>query len=216
MREQGLSQTGAVDPSTAVKLGQLLGVQALITGSVTQLGFAGQQSGGRSVLVSSKTAEAALDVRAIDTTTAQLLLADTGTGSASTSSVSVGGIGGGAAAQETKLLGDALRQASEDMARKLVSQMQRVPWAGRVAQVEGREIYINAGLDLGLKAGMQLEISRPGGEIIDPVTRQVLGVRESPIGQLLVIDVRERYAVANASNGTGFKVNDIVRLARGN
>ncbi len=42
MREQGLSAAGALDPNTAVKIGKLLGVQALIAGSVTQLGFLNQ------------------------------------------------------------------------------------------------------------------------------------------------------------------------------
>jgi hypothetical protein len=189
-----------------------LGVQALIMGSITQLGFSGQRTAVGGVQVGGKTAEAAVDVRAVDTTSAQLLLADTGTGRAATQGVVVGAYGQVSDAQETKLLGDSLRQATDDLARKLVTQLQRVAWAGRVAQVAGGSVYVNAGADLGLQSGMQLNIYRPGKEIIDPSTRQVLGREETQIGQLLIIDVKERFSIANASNGTGFQVNDIVRL----
>lgn len=151
-------------------------------------------------------------MRAIDTSTAQLLLAETGTGKANTSNISICGWGGGANAGRSKLIGDALRQATDDLARKLVARLQKVPWSGRVARVTGSSFYINAGADLGLTPGTPLDVYRPGEEIIDPATKQLLGREETLMGQLVVSDVKERFALATASNGTGFREEDVVRL----
>lgn len=213
LREQGVSTSAAVDPSTAVKVGKILGVQALIVGSVTQLGFHHQRQNVPIVTTHQTLAEAAVDVRAIDTTTAQLLMADTGRGKAQVSGVSVFEYGGGTQADRSKMIGDALRQATEDIARKLVGRLQQVPWTGRVARVTGGSVYLNAGSDLGLTAGMQLDVYRPGEEIIDPVTKQLLGREDMRIGQLQVMDVKDRFAIATSSQGAGVREDDVVRVS---
>ena len=217
LQEQGLGRSGVVDPNTAAQIGQVLGAQVLITGAVTQLGQS-QAGGGAGAPViggfgfEKTTFDAAVDIRAIDTSTSQILMADTGKGQAATSRVSVQGSGGGVASERQKLLGDALRQATESVSQKLVQQMQKVPWTGRIAQMTSLGVYVNAGTDIGLEAGANLEVSRPGQVIKDPSTGLVLGVEETPIGQLLVTDVKESYAIATPNRGSGFKVNDIVRL----
>jgi curli biogenesis system outer membrane secretion channel CsgG len=215
LQEQGLGRSGVVDTTTAAQIGKVLGAQALITGAVTQLGQS--QAGGGAPVIGSfgfekTTFDAAVDVRAIDTSTSQLLMADSGRGQAAATRVSVQGGGGGVASERTKLLGDALRQATEVVAQKLVQQMQKVPWTGRIAQMTSLGVYVNAGTDIGLEAGSNLEVSRPGQVIKDPTTGLVLGVEETPIGQLLVTDVKDNYAIATPNRGSGFKINDIVRL----
>ena len=164
------------------------------------------------VTTQNTTAEAAVDVRAIDTTTAQLLLAETGTGKAGTSNIAVFGYGSGTTAGRSKLIGDALRQATDDLARKLVARLHTVPWSGRIAQVTGSQVYINAGTDLGLTSGTPLDVYRPGRAIVDQATQQLLGREEMLIGQLVVRDVQERFAIAAADQGGGFQAEDVVRL----
>jgi Flagellar assembly protein T, C-terminal domain len=78
----------------------------------------------------------------------------------------------------------------------------------------GKDAYINAGQDLGIKAGDSLAVFRPGVVIRDPVTGEVLGKEETSLGQLLVTQVRERFALAEVQSGSGFGKNDMVRLVR--
>ena len=212
LQEQALGRSGVVDASTAAQLGQVLGLQAIVTGAVTQLGLS---RGGGAIAgfgIGKTIFEAAIDIRAIDTTTARLILADHGEGHVETTQLRIQGGGGGLDSERQKLLGDALRKATEDVTQKLVAQLQTVPWAGRIAEIASGSIYVNAGLDLGLQAGSRLAVYRRGKEIKDPVTKETLGWEESPIGQLLLTDVKERFSVATPSNGTGFRQNDIVRL----
>jgi len=73
LKEQGLSQTGAVDAKTAAKVGQLLGVKYIVTGGVDKFkidntggGVARLGIGGNLVQ-----ADATVSMRFVDTTTAE-------------------------------------------------------------------------------------------------------------------------------------------------
>src|SRR5687768_5940825 len=73
MKEQGLAASGMVDPQTAAKVGKLLGVKYIVTGgidkfSITKTGATVGRLGIGGTLVE---AEATINVRFIDTTTAE-------------------------------------------------------------------------------------------------------------------------------------------------
>ena len=77
MKEQGLAMSGAVDPQSAAKVGRLLGVKYIVTGGVDKLavnktGAAVGKFGGIGGNV--VTADAAINMRFIDTTTAERVL----------------------------------------------------------------------------------------------------------------------------------------------
>ena len=101
MQEKGLTLSGDVDPSTAVKVGKLLGVNYLLTGSVTEYGAQkkGAHGGGFGGLpgfnVGKTTFTAALNARLIDTSTGEIVWADEARSEDSHSNVDVGGFGGG-------------------------------------------------------------------------------------------------------------------------
>ena len=77
---------------------------------------------------------------------------------------------------------------------------------GKIIKVEGGKAWINMGSMSGLKAGDQFTILSVGEELRDPDTGQVLGVEESTIGEGVVVDVQDRFAImtvtgkANASD----------------
>lgn len=101
MREKNLTLSGDIDPSTAVEIGKLLGVEYFLTGSVTEYGAseAGAHGSGRRGLpgfgVGKKTFVAAANARIIDAQTGEILWADEARGEESNVKVSVGGFGGG-------------------------------------------------------------------------------------------------------------------------
>jgi curli biogenesis system outer membrane secretion channel CsgG len=216
LKEQSLGLAGFIDQSTAANVGKVLGVQALVTGAVTSMGTTNQNIGIMKTLgVSGQTTvmNVGLDVRLIDTTTAAVLLADVGKGSHTVPKLQVTSVGSSQQTTERdESIGKAVRDAADDVARKIVAQMQKVEWTGLIAEITGREVYINAGADLGLKIGASLTVFRPGAVIKDPATGQVLGKQEKQVGQLLVTQVRDRFAIAEVKSGSGFAKNDIVRM----
>ena len=80
LAEQDLGASGAVDSATAARIGQLLGVQLILTGSITQ--FSIERTSGRFGRLggSVSRAESVLDVRLVNTTTGEIMLAENGEG----------------------------------------------------------------------------------------------------------------------------------------
>jgi hypothetical protein len=90
-------------------------------------------------------------------------------------------------------------------------------WNGRIAQVDGENLYINAGQKSGLNIGDKLKVFRPGKDIIDPQTKVKLGTTENLIGEAIVqqndIGDQADLSIATPTSGTGFKPGDIVKLS---
>lgn len=214
MEEQGLGMSGALDPRTATKTGKILGLNAIITGSISQFGI---KTGGLDVGLYKKkqqTAETTVDLRVTDATTGQILFAESGEGTAVTTTEEVLGLGGRQGYDET-LAGKALRAAIIKYIDNILQSLTYSEWNGRIAQVEGNTVYINAGQQTGLEVNDKLEVFRPGKEIIDPSTGLSLGHTQTKIGELLVNGFfGDNGATAQPLIGRDFQINDIVRLAK--
>ena len=127
MAEQNFQQSGRTDPSTAVQLAKILGVDAVIMGSITQFGRddhnVGVSAGGLKVggfglgSVGTKSAKAvvAIDARIVSTTTAEILDVAKGKGESSRSGLSLGAARGGRRVHdgELELRRDADRRSDE-------------------------------------------------------------------------------------------------------
>jgi len=95
MKEKGLTLSGDVDPSTAIRVGKLLGVNYLLTGAVTEYGNTNVGGGGGGVYAGKKKFVAALNARLIDTSTGEVVWADEARKEESNMHLSIGGFGGG-------------------------------------------------------------------------------------------------------------------------
>ena len=106
MQEKNLSLSGDVNPATAVKAGQLLGVEYFLVGAVTEYGATEAGAHGRSIRglpgfgVGKKTFVAAANARIIDAQTGEIVWADEARGEESNVKVDVGGFGGGVSNDE--------------------------------------------------------------------------------------------------------------------
>lgn len=102
MQEKNLTLSGDLDPATAVRVGKILGVNYLLTGSVTEYGVTdtGAHAPGVRRLpgfsAGKRNFVAAVNARLIDTSTGEIVWADEGRGEESSVKVNVGGFGGGA------------------------------------------------------------------------------------------------------------------------
>ena len=185
MDEQKLQASGAVDSRTAVQVGRILGLNAIVTGAVSEFGV--KTEGSEYLLVQSKrqTAEATVDIRIVDAETGQVLYADSGKGKASSGKGSVRGLGTRGGYDET-LEGKALRAAIVQFTDNIVSQVNKKPWSCRIAGVREGSVYLNAGPNMGIEKGLKLDCFHMGREIIDPTTGLTLGNEETPLGRFRV------------------------------
>jgi len=217
MQQQHMGATGAVNPDTAAKMGEILGLNAIVTGAVTA--YSEAEEGSDYLVVKSKKqiARVTVDYRIVDTTTGVQLMADSGAGIYEKSQTKALGMGG-KAGYDPDLRDGALRDALTKAMVNMQKQLGKRKWQGRIAQVEGRDLYINAGEKSGLQVGTKLDVFRAGKAIIDPVTKVKKGTTETKIGQALVTrnDLGDDadLSIATPSSGTGFSSGDIVKIAK--
>jgi curli biogenesis system outer membrane secretion channel CsgG len=102
MQEKNLTLSGDLDPATAVRIGKILGVNYLLTGSVTEYGVTDKGAHGSGIgrlpgfSAGKRNFVAAVNSRLIDTSTGEIVWADEARAEESSVKVSVGGFGGGA------------------------------------------------------------------------------------------------------------------------
>jgi curli biogenesis system outer membrane secretion channel CsgG len=80
MEEQKLGLSGAIDSNTAAKMGKILGLNAIVTGAISQFG---EQTEGSEYLITqskSQVVKCTVDIRVVDVETGQVLYADSGAG----------------------------------------------------------------------------------------------------------------------------------------
>ncbi len=211
--EQRFTGSEMAEPATAAKVGRMLGVQAIVTGSITDFG---QKEEGMDTIVyqrRTQVADATVDVRIVDVSTGEVLVADSGRGRAETTITGSMGLGGRTSYDST-LAGEALRAAIFKFTKNIVDRMGTVPWSARVAQVDAGRIYIDAGRATGLPLGSELEVMRPGKEIISPTTGRSMGETTTRVGTVKVVEYfGDDGAVAQNVNCPAVEIKDIVRLA---
>ncbi len=217
MREQNLGVSGNVTPETAARIGKLLGVEFLITGTVTKFSMENKKA---SFIVGSATktvAEATLHVRAFNTTTGEIVFTDEASSNKTFSKVYVMGAGGGVDF-DRGLAEDILDGAIKDLAKKIIAS-DRFSGAGSglsrpsghmVAKISDNKVYINAGSNKGVNVGDTFKVKRNVEEIIDPETGQSLGSVTDDVGTIKVIQVMDNMAVCEIISGGPFRQKDIV------
>jgi len=191
LQEINAGQSGAIDASTAAQVGKILGVQYVLLGSITQFSI-DEKSGGIGRLglsASYAEAESKLDVRVVNTTTAEIVSVAEGGGKKRL---------GGVAYKDLRLERDfnagvaqeALRPAVENAVKQLVDvagDLAAAAPAAALPQIVGvREgaIYIDSGENAGIQVGQTFDVVRvvdtirdASGAVLDEVTEKV-GVLE--------------------------------------
>ena len=205
LAEQDLGASGAVDTSTAARIGQLLGVQLILTGSITQFSIERTSGGLRSFGASVSRAESVLDVRMVNTTTGEIMLAESGEGRKT--------FGGGffrSAGIEREfdagIAQEALRPAIEQVTEKIAGQadrftsLQPVAPSAQIVGARDGSIYINQGENSGVQVGQRFEVFRVVDEIRD-ANGAVLDRITDKVGVLEVTRVLSQSAICSVVEG---------------
>jgi len=240
MAEQNFSNSDRANPNSAAKLGKLLGVDAIIVGSITQFGGESKNTGvggagggfggfGLGGFHHKKTkAIVTVDARMVDIDTAEILGVADGKGESSRESTSLLGGGGswhgfgagnvdfGSSDFENTIIGEAVKGAVTQLSTGIIAnkdklQARIITVQGLVAAVDGGDIVLNVGAKTGLKVGDQMTVERVSKEIKDPSTGQVIRRVSSKLGVIQVTEVDDGSSVAKVVSGSGFKVGDLVK-----
>lgn len=147
----------------------IIGVDALIIGSLTEFG---RKTLGESGFLSAskrQVAFAKIDLRIVDASTAQILFATSGAGEASTETVSTMGFGSRASFDGT-LNDAAIRQAVSEAVSRLSVRMSTRPWQTAILRLDGERVFISGGKSQGIAPGMLFEVHTRGEVIRSPQT----------------------------------------------
>lgn len=222
LKEQGLGQTGLVTPQSAAKVGQLLGLQRIITGSITEFGSkkskVGGGIGGFNLGVSTTTARVVVDLRIINVNTGEIVMAKSAEGEDSSTGLDNVGMDDidfhNSSTWDNTQLGIASRESINECVEFITEDMAGLPWEGKIIKASGTTIYMKPGSKGGVQPGMVFSIYRAGEELIDPDTGLSLGSEESKIGEIQYTgDVADGKAgKALVKSGTGFQAGDLVRI----
>jgi curli biogenesis system outer membrane secretion channel CsgG len=163
----------------------LVGVDALIIGSLTEFG---RKTVGETGFASSskrQVAFAKVDLRVVDTNTSHVFFATSGAGEASTETASTFGFGSQAAYDGT-LNDAAIRQAVSEAVNRIGKEMSARPWQTYVLKSEGAQVFIGGGKAQGIKPGMVFSVQTQGEKIKSPQTGAEITLPGRAIAQLRV------------------------------
>lgn len=240
LAEQNFSNSDRANSNSAAKIGKLLGVDAIIVGSITQFGndnkntnvggggggWGGYGLGG--FKHKSSKAICVVDARLVNIDTAEIMGVATGKGESTRESTSLLGGGGnwhgwgggavdfGSSDFQQTIIGEAINAAVKQMSGELIAdnsklEMRTVVVEGVVAAVDGGQVVLNVGAKAGLKVGDQLTVQRVTKEIKDPSSGAVIRRMTSPVGVIRLTDVDDISAVGTPVSGSDFKVGDAVK-----
>ena len=208
LARERIEPEGLLEPHAMKRAHQLLGIQAFIAGSISDLHVASSAPVGESGIKSSM-ASARIELRLIDASTANLLRTFIAKNPSFTS-------------VETGLHSDhrsILKAIDYDMGQ-VVDGMLRyldfLEWSSTVARVEHEKVYINSGRLTGLRVGDILDVYEPGEEIINPITQFSLGwTTGERKGRVMVTHLFGVDAsIAKPINGAGFTADDIIKIPK--
>lgn len=225
--EQELGEARLMTALTKTPAGHLLGVDYLIVGEVTEFEERQMGSGAAAAFFGTKVsgqftaAHVGMDLRVIDARTGEIISSHRAMGKAWEKAISAKIdyklISFGGDAFHKTPLGKATRNAIQDAVGFLFTiierQSEEFSWLGRIIDLDGEHLYINAGAAKGVSQGVRLRVSSVKRVLTDPETNQVIGLVEREIGQAEAIFVDQKYTRARMFGAIRPSVGDIVRLS---
>ena len=233
LAEQNFQVSDRVNPATAARIVKILGVNAIVIGTITQFGFEtkkigaggfGRRFGLGKIGKKKSKATVVVDARLVDTQTAEILAVASRKGMSQRGGMELLGQGSGGGGnvdmntgnfQET-IIGEATRQAVDEITRQLVAQVESVNFTiieinGIVADVVDNILILNVGSNHGVREGDSLSIERILREVKDPSTGEVIRVLTKAIGTAQVTSADERSSIAEFSGIGQPQVGDAVK-----
>jgi len=227
LREQHLNQEGLLNPRTAPRYGRILGVDYILGGKLTEFGVKKHRDGGVVGAVSGflgintekSIAQVTIDARIIETNTARIILATTGSAENCEGSFRITGgnwsrfiasISSHNQEWIESRFGRATRCAICQITKCI---LERFPMEAVVVSVlSSSEVVLDRGTLAGVKIGDQFVLTRVT-QIHNPNTDEIVYENRLVIGTVRVTNVQENGCKAMLVSGQvcsgGIQVNDV-------
>jgi curli biogenesis system outer membrane secretion channel CsgG len=224
LSEQKLGESGLVTEQSAPKVGKLLGAELFVIGSISECGTKEGKIGGSIPMfggsLTTKTARTVVDIRLVNTTTGEVISAETKEGSESTTGVSVRYESidfDNVSNWDNTDIGKATRKAVDGVVELITENMEKIPWSGKVLKMNSDgTLLMKPGSEGNVEVGDEFDIFRVGEDVLDPDTGLSLGAEETKIGHIKVTAdaLKGKAAKAKIVEGKDILANDIVREAK--
>ncbi|MDJ0796327.1 MAG: CsgG/HfaB family protein [Calothrix sp. MO_167.B12] len=232
LKEQDFGVSGRVDPSSAAKIGRLLGAELVVFGSITSANLERNRSGIRGIKIpglgrvggsgKKRTANVKLNVRVVNTTTGEIVLSAEGNGNSKQKGgnlridrIYVNNNSNKDSQLLTLATADAINQVAEQINAGAntvsVSQTNLPTMKAVVADVSGNTVILNKGSADGYRPGMKLSIEKVIKIVKDPVTGKELRKMTKQIGTIELTEVDSSSSVGKIVSGTQLKVGNLAK-----
>lgn len=221
LQEQDLGTSGIVTQQSAAEVGKMLGAELVVFGAITEFGYKERSTGGSTrrfgIGISSETAVVAADVRMVNSTTGEIIAAENVRKEESKRGLKVDTekVNFGTQSDfDESLVGDATREAIEEIVSLIDVNAPNIPWEATVVTAQGGSVYINAGASDGVEVGDTFVVKRAGKKLVDPDTGLELGAVEKEVGVIKVTNNMMGSGKASECtvvSGDGFQRGDLVR-----
>ena len=235
LSEQQMAGEGVIAAGTGPALGQLYGAQLIVFGSITEFGDDFKGSGksmgfssadpempsGASAAHEKSEGKIGMDIRIVDSTTGAIVssfrVEEPISKQGRDASADLQGFSLGSSKFSRTPLGEASRRVVLRAVAEIAKAAGKTAWVGRVVDVEGMQVYVNAGGAAGLRLGDRFSIQRVTKRFTDPTTKQLLSVRKKELGvvEIDVVEQKMAYGTFWPMGSEKPKRDDMVTLVEG-
>ena len=193
----------------------IVGVDTLVIGSLTQFGRA--TTGERGFLSSSKKQEATatVDIRLVDVKTGRAFESVTGSGFSSTEYARTMGFGS-SAGYDGSLNDQAIAAAVTAAVDKMTRLFMDKPWTADLLALEEGMVFISGGESQGVKPNMVFDVETKGREVRSQTTGTTITLPGKKVAEIKVVslfgdDVLNQGAATMVTSGSleGYKLNEL-------
>jgi curli biogenesis system outer membrane secretion channel CsgG len=164
----------------------IIGVDALIIGSLTEFGRATEGQAGFFSNTKKQVARAKVEIRLVDAKTGHVFFSAAGTGEADMESGTVLGFGSQAGYDAT-LNDRAIGAAISDVLNDIIHRIEERPWRSDILKAEPGRVFISGGTRQGLKAGDHLLVMADGGTVRSAQTGFDVALPASQVAEVEVV-----------------------------
>ena len=115
------------------------------------------------------------------------------------------------AERKLKALEKRLPEIVEKATKTAIRSLNRQVWTGRIVSLDEGKIMVNAGRDVGLRPGVVFEVFC-ADECVTAYTGQTYALPGQKVGEIRLVGLKTRRSFAEAVEGVGFQVGQIVRV----
>lgn len=180
----------------------LVGVDALVIGSVTEFGRTVEGQSGFLSSTKKQKASATVEARLVDPRTGLVIFSASGKGEASTESGEVAGFGS-QAGYDARLNDAAISSAISDLTSELIGKLSSRRWSTAILRVDADQIFVSGGARQGLKIGDRLAVETRGETVKSGQTGLPITL---PGRQVAVVELTGFFGDDEYSEGSSAKV----------